>query len=80
MNGSTTYFIQSCPTCGRRLQIRVEHMAREVSCYHCRARFLADSSPASVASPCATDLIARADQLLESFDSSNSFNQSLLTH
>lgn len=34
-----TYFIQPCPTCGRRLEVRVEHLGKEVVCQHCRARF-----------------------------------------
>lgn len=36
-----TYYLQSCPTCGRRLQIRVEYMGRRVICYHCGAALLA---------------------------------------
>lgn len=36
-----TYFIQGCPTCGRRCQIRVEYLGKLVVCYHCRAQFRA---------------------------------------
>ncbi|RMF86345.1 MAG: hypothetical protein D6741_22065 [Planctomycetota bacterium] len=36
-----TYFIQGCPTCGRRCQIRVEHLGKRVVCYHCKAQFIA---------------------------------------
>ena len=39
-----TYYIQVCPTCGRRLEIKIEYIGLEVSCYHCRARFVAESS------------------------------------
>ena len=38
-----TYFIQICPTCGRRLEVKIEYIGLEVSCYHCRARFLAEN-------------------------------------
>jgi DNA-directed RNA polymerase subunit RPC12/RpoP len=30
-----TYFVQQCPTCGRRLQVKVEYMGMEVVCQHC---------------------------------------------
>ena len=43
---SAIYFVQECPTCGRRLQIRVEYLAGVV-CQHCQGRFLA-VDPASV--------------------------------
>lgn len=36
-----TYYLQSCPTCGRHLQIRIEYMGRRVICYHCSASFIA---------------------------------------
>ena len=32
-----TFFIRECPTCGRRLQIRVEYLGRTVRCKHCEA-------------------------------------------
>ena len=56
---SAIYFVQECPTCGRRLQIRVEDLGRRVVCQHCQGRFLA-VDPAS-----ATKSIAA---LLEFFD------------
>lgn len=40
-----TYFIQICPTCGRRLEVKIEYIGLEVSCYHCRARFVAENAP-----------------------------------
>lgn len=36
-----TYYLQSCPTCGRRLQIRIEYLGRQVICYHCNGSFIA---------------------------------------
>jgi hypothetical protein len=64
------YFIQGCPTCGRRLQIRVEYLGKRVVCQHCQGKFVA-MDPA-----CAREdyvdggsaLIRRANELLESVD------------
>lgn len=64
---NSTYFVQECPTCGRRLLVRVEYLGRRVACQHCRGWFIAldaascrypnsDSTPA---------LLRRADELLE---------------
>jgi len=64
-----TYFLQGCPTCGRRLQIRVEYLGRRVVCDHCHGRFVAKdpaSGPAEIHD--AHDLLHRANQLLESLD------------
>ncbi|QDU76102.1 hypothetical protein Pan97_31470 [Bremerella volcania] len=35
-----TYFVQPCPTCGRKLQVKVEYLGLEVSCQHCGAGFI----------------------------------------
>jgi hypothetical protein len=64
----STYFVQECPTCGRSLQVRVEYLGRRVVCQHCHGRFEAVDS-ASIAPTHAqpgSDLLRRADQLLES--------------
>ena len=37
----STYFVQSCPTCGRRLEIRLAYLGRTVACAHCRGEFVA---------------------------------------
>jgi hypothetical protein len=62
-----TYFLQGCPTCGRRLQIRVEYLGRTVVCQHCRGDLTA-TDPASIRAGREDDgaLLRRADQLLES--------------
>jgi hypothetical protein len=64
-----TYFLQDCPTCGRRLQIKVEYLGRTVVCQHCRGNLTA-TDPASIRDDCCEDgsgaLLRRADQLLES--------------
>ena len=38
------YFVQECPTCGRRLQIRVNYLGRSVVCQHCQGKFTAADS------------------------------------
>ncbi len=62
-----TYFLQECPSCGRKLQIRVAHMGRNVACQHCQKTFLA-TDPANAPADDLTEstLLQRADQLLES--------------
>jgi ribosomal protein L37AE/L43A len=35
------YFIQECPTCGRRLQVRVIYLGKRVACHHCGAQVAA---------------------------------------
>jgi hypothetical protein len=63
-----TYFIQECPTCGRRLQIRVEYLGRRVVCQHCQGHLIA-ADPASARydrAELGNALMRRADELLES--------------
>ena len=62
---NSMFFVQECPTCGRQLQIRVEHLGRRMVCQHCRGRFTA-RDPAS--SPAEDDLLRRADALLQSLE------------
>lgn len=66
MSGAT-FFLQACPTCGRRLQVRVEHLGRKVMCPHCRA-WLVATDPSSVrgsdASQGGHPLLRRAEELL----------------
>ena len=63
-----TYFVQECPTCGRRLQIRVEYLGRRVVCQHCQGQLTA-ADPSNARCDCAESpnaLLRRADELLES--------------
>ena len=77
---NVTYFIQDCPTCGRKLNIRVEYLGKKVVCQHCRGPFLAwdqegaptghESNPQSAsvttsASMSGTKLMDRAQELIE---------------
>lgn len=64
MSGST-YFVQECPTCGRRLNIRVEYLGRKVVCQHCRGQFVA-ADPANGGSLSSSSLLKRAQELLDS--------------
>jgi DNA-directed RNA polymerase subunit RPC12/RpoP len=63
-----TVFVQECPTCGRRLHIRVEYLGKKVVCQHCRGRFTAyDPAGNRVeAGSSGESLLRRADELLES--------------
>ncbi len=65
---NSTYFIQECPTCGRRLQIRVEYLGRRVVCQHCQGHLIAaDAANARCDRAMAGNaLLRRAEELLES--------------
>lgn len=67
---NSTYFVQECPTCGRRLQIRVEYLGKQVVCQHCQGRFVAsDPSNSRIDDGDGGNaLLRRADELLESVD------------
>ena len=61
----TTYFLRDCPTCGRKLQIRVEYLGKRVACRHCHAVF--EASDPSLATRKKSDsdiLLERAEHLL----------------
>lgn len=62
-----TYFVQECPTCGRRLHVRVVYLGKKVVCQHCGGKFTAfdpaGSCPES-AEPSDT-LLRRVDELLQ---------------
>jgi hypothetical protein len=64
------HVLQPCPTCGRRLRVRIEHLGLEVVCRHCLSRFTAADpahTPRNTAS--ARTLMQRVDQLLAMSDS-----------
>jgi len=62
-----TYFVQECPTCGRRVQVRVIYFGKRIACRHCGAQFAAcdPQSPEYPPLDSALALLTRADQLLE---------------
>ena len=63
----STYFVQECPTCGRKLQVRVQYLGKQVLCQHCGARFEAcDPSSGAYPPPSSSlSLLERAEQLLQ---------------
>lgn len=65
---SGAYFIRSCPTCGRSLEIRVEYFGKRVSCKHCSAEFdtVEESIDGCDPSESSLSLMARAEELIES--------------
>ena len=64
----TTYFVQECPTCGRRVQIRVEHLGKPVACQHCQGTFVAVEPSCVRNEPVdqGSALLRRANELLDS--------------
>jgi predicted RNA-binding Zn-ribbon protein involved in translation (DUF1610 family) len=72
----STYFVQGCPTCGRRLHVRVEYLGKRVVCQHCGGSLVASdgagrgwaagSGASSSDCPAAGEaLLRRADELLK---------------
>jgi hypothetical protein len=60
-----TYFLRDCPTCGRKLQIRVEYLGKRVACRHCHAAFEATDPLLAPKKKSDSDIILeRAEQLL----------------
>ncbi|MFO0871724.1 MAG: hypothetical protein U0935_22600 [Pirellulales bacterium] len=62
-----TFFVQECSTCGRRLEVRVELLGRQVECPHCHRQFVAcdpQTSVRGVRDGGELAWIARADALL----------------
>jgi hypothetical protein len=64
---NATYFVQACPTCGRRLQIRVEYLGKRLQCQHCQGQLIAaDPANGQCDAVAAADaLLCRANQLLD---------------
>lgn len=74
----STFFVQECPTCGRNLQVRVEHLGKRVVCQHCQARFEAsDSAIGGGPSHSGLALLRRAEELLQRVDSARTQSHSL---
>ncbi|MBX3424778.1 MAG: response regulator [Pirellulales bacterium] len=62
----STYYAQECPTCGRKLQVRVKYLGKQVVCQHCNATFTAcDPSSALEPMESGSSLLDRAEQLIE---------------
>jgi hypothetical protein len=58
-------FKQSCPVCGRRLQVHSRLLGQQIACQHCSAEFCADCGDVhSEANEFTDRLLARAEELL----------------
>jgi hypothetical protein len=62
---NATYFGQECPTCGRRLHIRVELLGKSVVCQHCGGRFVACDPASRAGNGSDETVLERAEQLLQ---------------
>lgn len=60
---SATYFVRGCPICGRRVQIRVTDLGKEVRCRHCTGEFVATES-GQPAPTTKQSIMQRVDELL----------------
>ena len=67
----STFFVKACPTCSRKLQVRVEYLGREMVCNHCGGDFVAgdasEHEPECIDAS-TEDILLRADELLEDTD------------
>jgi PHP family Zn ribbon phosphoesterase len=63
---NATYFDQECPTCGRRLRVRIEYLGKKVSCRHCHAKFEAWDAASGQCPPASSGihLLNRVEELL----------------
>ena len=59
------HFTQSCPTCGRRLQVHTRLLGQNVACQHCCGQFIAGTSEDAPAHDSSHDLLARAEAMLK---------------
>ena len=72
-----TFYVQECPTCGRRLQVRVDYLGKAIGCEHCHAVFEASdpsSQSRSATARSSTDLLARINRLIDADFGSRTFS------
>lgn len=65
MSTHAAFYVQQCPTCGRRLRICVEYLGKTIQCRHCRAIFMACDPESGV--PCDdrhTQILQKVDELI----------------
>jgi hypothetical protein len=59
------HFTQSCPTCGRRLEVHTRLLGQKVACQHCNAEFVAGCNDEDhLFSDPPNDLLARVEAAL----------------
>lgn len=60
------HFTQSCPTCGRRLEVHTRLLGQRVACQHCHAEFQAGSVEEDQSwNDSSYDLLARVEEALK---------------
>ena len=62
------YYLQSCPICGRRLQINVAYIGHIVSCFHCHASLLAQDPEMVQANAERTEMVNQAPEPVDALD------------
>lgn len=66
---SSVFYVQSCPACGRSLQVRVNYLGKAVACQHCHAEFVAQQEQETPApSESGLALMDRAEELLRAVE------------
>lgn len=61
-----TRIVQPCPSCKRRLHIRLMYVGQRVACRHCRHQFVVrDPSSSFALSDSGIALLNRVDEMLE---------------
>ncbi len=64
---SGTFFVRDCPTCGRKLQARIELLGRDIECTHCGCVFSSTDRDRLKTSELEIDrVLAQADHFIES--------------
>lgn len=65
MSSRATFFVQDCPTCGRKVRVCVEYLGIQIQCRHCRGTFLAcDPETAPPSADSRLPLLQRVEELL----------------
>ncbi len=60
------HFTQSCPTCGRRVQVHTRLLGQKVACQHCHAEFVASSADDDPSwGDSSANLLARVEEALK---------------
>lgn len=63
-----TFFFKPCPTCGRRLEILIDHLGKQIECPHCTSRFVAGQTPESNETATAVEqALLKAEEYLARF-------------
>ncbi|TWU43277.1 hypothetical protein Q31b_23150 [Novipirellula aureliae] len=71
-------FTQSCPTCGRRVEIRASLLGCTVACQHCHAEFTASAQNNDCEKlPQTDDLLARVEIALRRAEEQAALSKSL---